>query len=90
MGLTTVHDAAALRHYEALIAERYPPHLAALLAAMRYHQGLGVDSLPLPALREALVATQDNHPDLSRDAGRLRVAVEEKVGVPTTKARRKQ
>ena len=30
------HDAAALVHYEALIALRFPPHLAAALAAARY------------------------------------------------------
>lgn len=34
------HDAAALVHYEALIAAHYPPHLAAMLAAARYQAQL--------------------------------------------------
>ena len=83
------HDDAALQHYTALIALRYPPHLAALLAAQRYAHGLDATTLPLPAVREALTGVQDNHPDLSREAGRLVAAIDEATGVPVTRRRRR-
>ena len=82
------HDAAALAHYEALIAARYPPHLAALLAAARYAQGLDAATLPLPAVRDALAAVQDTYPALSREAGRARAALDTCIGVPVTKQRK--
>lgn len=50
------HDSAALAHYEQLIAARYPPHLAAALAAARYSHALAnkltitpIDASPRPA-----------------------------------------
>ena len=77
------HDAAALRHYEALIALHYPPHLAAALATARYQVGLivAVGPLPLPALREVVSTVKDTQPKLRRTAGRLLVEVEEAMGV---------
>lgn len=77
------HDAAALRHYEALIALHYPPHLAAALAAARYQVGLVVAAapLPLPALREVVSTVKETQPQLRRAAGRLLVEVEEAMGV---------
>jgi hypothetical protein len=84
------HDIAALAHYEDLIDRRYPPHLAAALAAARYAYGLTAASapLPLPALRDALGAAQDAYPELARDVGRLRARVDDALGVPITRARR--
>ena len=77
------HDTAALRHYEALIAARYPPHLAAALAAARYQVGLAVSAapLPLPALRDAVSMAKDSYPPLRRTAGRLLVEVEAAMGL---------
>jgi hypothetical protein len=84
------HDAAALEHYHALIAQHYPPHLAAVLVAARYAHGLAASNapLPIPALRDAVAQAQDAYPDLSRDAGRLRDVLDKRIGVPTTKPRR--
>jgi hypothetical protein len=82
------HDAAALAHYTALIELRYPPTLAALLAAQRYAHGLGAAALPLPAVRDALAAVADREPALSREAGRARVALDEAIGVPVTRGKR--
>lgn len=67
------HDAAALQHYESLIALRYPPQLAALLAAARYQLAIGT---PLPVVKETLVKVQEAHPDLKRDAGRTIAAID--------------
>ena len=83
------HDAAALRHYTTLIELRYPPHLAALLAAQRYAHGLDAAAMPLPALRDALASLQERDPALSREAGRARVALDEAIGVPVTRAKRR-
>ncbi len=77
------HDQTALQHYEALIQERYPPHLAAALAAARYQAALTAGAMPppLPVLREIVSATKDGHPRLRRTAGRLLIEVEEAMGV---------
>lgn len=69
-------DAAALRHYEALIAARYPPALACALAAARYQVGLAQPPVSLPAVRDALVVVQAEHPELRRDAGRTVAAID--------------
>jgi hypothetical protein len=82
------HDQAALVHYTELIERRFPPHLAALLAATRYGYGLDAAALPLPAVRDALAALADRDPALSREAGRARAALDERIGVPVTKAKR--
>ena len=71
------HDTAALAHYEALIAARYPPHLAAALTAARYQLAVG---MALPIVRAALVQVQEAHPDLRRDAGRTIAAIDRKGG----------
>lgn len=79
------HDADALAHYEALIAQRYPPQLAAQLAAARYQAKLMKPASPpqppvaaLPLIRETLVAVQEQHPDLKRDVGRTVAAIDRK------------
>jgi hypothetical protein len=69
------HDRAALTHYEQLIELRYPPQLAALLAAARYQLAL-IEAPALPIVRSALVAVQEAHPDLRRDAGRTVAAID--------------
>lgn len=74
--MTLTHEAAALEHYLAMIAERYPPQLAAALAAERYGLGLRPVDLPLPTLAEALVQVAEEHPDLRRDIGRTLAAIE--------------
>jgi len=66
------HDSQALAHYEQLISLRYPPHLAAPLAAARYQVAL------MPPLRETLVRVQEAHPDLKRDVGRTVAAIDRK------------
>ena len=83
------HDQAALAHYTTLIEQRYPPHLAAMLAAARYAHGLDAAAMPLPALRDALAAVQERDPALSREAGRARVALDEALGVPVTRGKRR-
>lgn len=77
------HDTTALAHYEALIAQRYPPHLAAALAAARYQAELLAGDTPpsLPVLREVVSAVKDRHPALRRTAGRLLVEVEAAMGL---------
>ena len=74
-----LHDSEALAHYEQLIALRYPPQLAALLAATRYGQALS--TAPLPVVRDVLVRTQEAHPDLKRDVGRTVAAIDRKGDV---------
>jgi hypothetical protein len=69
-------EAAALRHYEQMIAQRFPPHLAAALAAARYQVALSQGALPV--LRDALVTAQEAHPDLKRDTGRTIAAIDRK------------
>lgn len=76
------HDTAALRHYEALIALHYPPHLAAALAAARYQVCLS--ALSLPALRDVVRMVKDTQPRLQRAAGRLLVEVEKEMGKTQT------
>lgn len=78
------HDAAALQHYEQLIALRYPPQLAAALAAARYQIAVG---MALPVVRETLVRVQEAYPDLKRDVGRTVAAIDRKG---TIKARTNQ
>jgi hypothetical protein len=73
------HDHAALQHYLNLIAQRYPPELAAALAAQRYQVSLLLAQGPplsLPALRDVVQTAKDTYPALARDAGRLVVAIE--------------
>ena len=67
------HDDAALQHYEALIRRRFPPQLAAHLAAARYSHGLG--GVPLPTLEQALEVAAIDHPELTRDVGRTKAAI---------------
>lgn len=69
------HDSQALAHYESLIALRYPPHLAAALAAARYQLAVG---MALPVVRETLIRVQEAHPDLRRDVGRTVAAIDRK------------
>jgi hypothetical protein len=59
-------DRDAIRHYEALIAARTPPHLAAALAAARYAHGLAARDIPAAAVRDVVQAS-DAH---RREAGR--------------------
>lgn len=73
--MTDTYDEAALAHYQHLIARRYPPPLAAQLAAAAYAQGL-VAGGSLPALRAALLVAQDAYPDLRRDVGRTLAAID--------------
>lgn len=68
-------EQAALTHYQALIDMRYPPHLAAALAAARYQIAVG---MALPVVRETLVRVQEAHPDLKRDVGRTVAAIDRK------------
>ncbi len=77
------HDTTALAHYEALIAQRYPPHLAAALAAARYQVALLAFAAPasLPVFRDIVSAVAEKQPKLRRTAGRLLVEVEEAMGV---------
>lgn len=77
------HDLAALRHYEALIALHYPPHLAAALAAARYQTGLlaAAGPLPLPALRAVISTAKETQPRLRRVAGQLLEKVDAELGL---------
>jgi len=79
------HDSQALAHYEQLISLRYPPHLAAALAAARYQVAIGT---ALPAVREVVSAVGDRHPALRRTAGQLVEKIEGEMGLPATIHRR--
>ena len=73
------HDHAALQHYLRLIELRYPPELAAALAAQRYQVSLLLAQGPplsLPILREVVQTAKDTYPSIARDAGRLLGAIE--------------
>lgn len=78
-----IHDTRALEHYQALIDARYPPHLAAALAAARYQAGLlaGNHPPPLPVLREVVSAVKDGNPRLRRVAGQMLERVEAEMGL---------
>lgn len=79
------HDSDALAHYEALIAQRYPPQLAVALAAARYQLAVGV---ALPIVRETLIRVQEAHPDLKRDVGRTVAAIDRKGTIKGRDSRR--
>jgi hypothetical protein len=83
------HAADALAHYEALIALRYPPMLAAALAAARYQTALAAhEQASLAAARNTVVAVGEHHPTLRRTAGQLLEKIDGEMGIATTVQRR--
>lgn len=81
------HDEHALLHYQTLIAQFYPPTLAAALAAARYQAGL--TSVSLPLLRDQLVTVQEAHPDLKRDVGRTVAAIDRRGTIKDSNSRQR-
>lgn len=75
------HAAAALLYYRELTAALYPQELAASLAAAQYAHALMMADLPIPlsVVQAALVAAQQEHPELKREALRTVAAIDRKV-----------